>query len=509
MITLQSTANRFYKLLAGDQTSHGTYRHTEDRTDSLKKEIKRTAQTLREPPSIVLWEKHLEGTRSIGIVPICEDNTCIWGAIDIDVYTIDHAALQTLLDTKKIPAIVCRTKSNGAHVYLFLSEPVPAADLMSRLRELAALLGFGESEIYPKQNTVLRDRGDVGSWLNMPYFGDTRYAVRADGRGLTADAFLNLAERNQITREQLSQLPLRPTVEEFKDGPPCLETLVITGFGEGMRNNGMFALGTLAKKISPDNWEELLDTWNHKYMTPPLPRNEIDQIIKSFRKKDYFYRCNDQPIVSYCNSTLCRMRKYGVGLTEGTTLFEAISILDTEPPIFFVSLKIGGVVHVSPDLLLDSRKFQNAVLSQLKIIIPLFRSDVWLDTISKLLANAINIDVPREVGISGQFEELLEQFCTDRHAANQRDEIILGKPWTDPESGKIWFRLRDLEAHLQRMKFEQYNRGQIVIKIKEMGGASLQIDAKGKNVRAWFIPPGQFTWQIKPHDTPVIDESPL
>ena len=504
-----STADRFCKLLEGDKTSHGTYRQADHKPDSLKKEIKRTAQTLREPPTVALWEKHLAGIRSLGIVAIREDNSCMWGAVDIDVYTVDHAAVQTLLDMKKIPAIVCRTKSDGAHVYLFLNEPVSAADMMVRLRELAAFIGFGESEVYPKQDTVLRDRGDVGSWLNMPYFGETRYAVRADGRGLTAEAFLNLAERNQITREQLFQLPLRPTVEEFKDGPPCLETLVATGFGEGMRNNGMFALGTLAKKMNPDGWEPLLEEWNRKYMTPPLPQGEMAQIIKSFRKKEYNYRCTDQPIVSYCNVALCRMRRFGVGMAGGAAILESISILNTDPPIFFVSLKTGGVVEVTSEIILDSRKFQNAALSQLKMVTPLFKSADWIQTVQKLIEGAIILDVPREVGTSGHFEELLEQFCTDRHAALQRDEIILGKPWTDPESGKTWFRLRDLEAHLQRMKFEKYSRAQMVTKIKEMGGASLQIDAKGKNVRAWFIPSGKFSWQTKPHATPSIDESPL
>ena len=40
--------------------------------------------------------------------------------------------------------------------------------------ELAAGIGYGGVEIFPKQREVLVDRGDIGSWLNMPYFeGET------------------------------------------------------------------------------------------------------------------------------------------------------------------------------------------------------------------------------------------------------------------------------------------------------------------------------------------------
>ena len=33
-----------------------------------------------------LWQKHLNGTDSLGIIPINDDNECKWGCIDIDSY---------------------------------------------------------------------------------------------------------------------------------------------------------------------------------------------------------------------------------------------------------------------------------------------------------------------------------------------------------------------------------------------------------------------------------------
>ena len=43
---------------------------------------------------MILWQKHLGGTDSLGIIPINDDNQCRWGCIDIDSYAgFDHKQL--------------------------------------------------------------------------------------------------------------------------------------------------------------------------------------------------------------------------------------------------------------------------------------------------------------------------------------------------------------------------------------------------------------------------------
>jgi hypothetical protein len=198
------------RLFAGAERSHGTYVE-EDAEPGGKRTIKRTATTTRSPVTLALWQQHIAGTKPLGVVPIREDDACMWGAVDVDDYTIVVAELAAEVVKAGIPAVVCRTKSGGAHVYLFFSEPIPAAEVVPRLRELAAALGHGDSEIFPKQTTVLQERGDLGSWLNMPYYGGdatTRHAVRPDGRGVTAAAFLELAESVRLSRRGLSDLRL-------------------------------------------------------------------------------------------------------------------------------------------------------------------------------------------------------------------------------------------------------------------------------------------------------------
>ena len=48
----------------------------------------------REPVTDELWQKHLQGRDSLGIIPINDDNQCKWGCIDIDSYAgFDHKKL--------------------------------------------------------------------------------------------------------------------------------------------------------------------------------------------------------------------------------------------------------------------------------------------------------------------------------------------------------------------------------------------------------------------------------
>ena len=500
------------RLFRGFAGAHGTHGAPRQSSSAVKMAIKDTARTLRDPVTPQLWEQHLDGERAIGIIPIREDNTCLWGAIDIDKYSIVHGDIVRELETMDAPIVVCRSKSGGAHLYMFMSEPVPAGELQARLRELASTLGHGDSEIFPKQDQVLLDRGELGNWMSMPYFGGDKtqkYAVLESGRGLTVRQFLDRAEKMQVSRERLVSLRFTRPVPEMAEGPPCLEHLASIGIVQGTQNNGLFNLGVLAQKMQPDSWESLLEDWNHRFLRPPAPSDGVTSVIKSLRKRQYNFKCGDQPIVSHCNMQICRLRKYGIGPSGSSRLVETISILDTEPPLFFACLRTGGTVECDTNTLLDARMFQRAVLSQLRQVIPLAKMDEWLSQIQTCMEAATTIEAPREVGLTGQFEELLERFCTDRHAADERDEMILGKPWKDEDSGRVWFRLRDLQDMLDRSKFRELNRGQIVQRIRQLGGDTMFFNIRGKGVNAWYVPIDKLSWATSNVPTRRAEETPF
>ena len=148
------------------------------------------------------YASHLNGEVSIGVVPINEDNVCVWGAIDIDQYPLDHTAIIKKLDELDLPLVVCRSKSGGAHLYLFLQDFVDAEKLQLKLKEVASEIGFGGCEIFPKQIKLVLERGDNGNFLNIPYFNQEeglRYAIKDDGSAASLEEFLTYAEAAAIT----------------------------------------------------------------------------------------------------------------------------------------------------------------------------------------------------------------------------------------------------------------------------------------------------------------------
>ena len=507
-------AERMYRLFMGHLGGHGTYTHEEKSPGKAKSVIKKTARTVRDPPTVELWQEHLDGRRPLGIVPVNGQGLCWWGVVDVDKYDIDHVVIVQRIAKLKLPLVLCRSKSGGAHLFLFLSEPSPAELLIARLREIAGVLGYGDCEIFPKQTVILEDRGDLGNWLNMPYFDaerGTRFAVTVDGRGMSLAAFLDHALSSRITERDLEKLSgrLLTADPDLTEAPPCLQYMCGVGVPEGSKNNTMFALGILAKKMRPEGWEQLLDDWNRRFVNPPiLSSEEMMGLLRSLRKKEYNYRCNDQPLCAHCDSRACRTRKYGVGSSVGIEI-TSISILDTQPPLFFVCLGTGGTVECEADDILSSRSFQRAVLTQLKIIIPMCKQEDWLSSLQPLLESAVTVEAPREATTDGTMIEYMEQFCTDRHAAQDRDEILLGKPWYDEDTGRHYFRLLDLMGHLEKHKFRDLRRGQIVARIREMGGDNHFFNLKGRGTNVFWLTRDAFSVQTEPYKTPRVGESEI
>jgi|TARA_R100001143_G_scaffold18039_1_gene19779 hypothetical protein len=506
-----SLAEDFATRFAGLRHAYGTFTATNELREDGKASGKNItiSKELSDKDLLELWENHLAGEQSVGIVPIDESNCCLWGAIDVDEYQLDLKGLAKKLAKHKLPLVVCRSKSGGAHIYVFIAEPVPASLLQRKLRQLAASIGYGQAEIFPKQTQLLLERGDRGSTLNMPYFGgenSTRYAYGTGGEALTPTEFLERATKITLTASALEKLeasPLTEAVDWLDQGPPCIQHLVVQGFPKGTRNSGLFNVGVFLRKKYPDDWEKRLEDVNMKYMQPPLGAQEVLTIGKQLKRKDYFYRCNDQPIASHCNSPLCRTRKHGIGANGGTPLFSNLTKQDSEPPIWFLDVE-GGRLELETDDLLNQNRFQRKCMDALNKIPPKVKENVWRQIIQQLLDSLTIVEVPKESSTEGHFLELLENFCTER-PARERDELLLHKPWTD--AGKTYFRLGDLMEHLHRNNFKEYQRNKLTSKLKQLHGEPFFFNIKGRGVNVWFIE--EFQSQDEPHDLPDFDDNPL
>ena len=175
---------KFIQIFSGLDRAYG---QTQSRSKNEAGKLEAKSWIEKENLTKEKWHDHLEGKEpSLGIIPIRDDNTCTWGAIDIDTYDgFDHKKLITKIVEKKLPLVVCKSKSGGAHVFLFVKEPATAKDMQIKLTEIAAWLGYGESEIFPKQ-IELNSKG-TGNFLNLPYNHPefpTRYALDDEGNAL-------------------------------------------------------------------------------------------------------------------------------------------------------------------------------------------------------------------------------------------------------------------------------------------------------------------------------------
>ena len=492
-----------YDIFEGSRRAHGVFNVNLHTTGLKQQGVAKTIKTAG--PTKDNWRAHLEGKSGLGIIPINEENQVRWGAIDIDTYSLDIPELVKKIDSYKLPLVVCRSKSGGAHVFCFVDNFIPAGDMQDKLRELAAGLGYGGVEIFPKQREVLVDRGDIGSWLNMPYFegeDSVRYGHNPNGVALTPEEFVVFVRSQTITHDQLLELKV-PEVDDIKGGPPCLKILLKQGFPEGTRNNGLFNVGVFLRKKFPDDWEKRLEDVNIKYMQPPLGAQEVLTVGKQVQRKDYFYKCNDQPIASHCNSPLCRTRKYGIGANDGTPLFSNLTKQDSEPPIWFLDVE-GGRLELETDDLLNQNRFQRKCMDALNKIPQKVKENVWRQIIQQLLDALTVVEVPKESSTEGHFLELLENFCTER-PARERDELLLHKPWTD--NGKTYFRLGDLMEYLHRHNFKDYQRNNLTSKLKQLHGEPHFFNIKGRGVNVWYIE--EFKAQDEPHDLPDFNDNLL
>jgi hypothetical protein len=496
---------KFKAIFKGLEIAYGTYRIESSRGDGKQAG---KAVVVRKQPTDDLWAKHLEGIEpSLGIIPIREDNSCIWGCIDIDQYPLDHAGLIKKVRSLDLPMVVCRSKSGGAHVFLFVKEPIPAANMQRFLKASAALLGEAGREIFPKQSEILVDRGDTGNFLNLPYFGGDktlRYAIKDDGSAATLEEFYALHQ--QWVQDPDLKFPEEPKEPEhpIKDGPPCLQALCSQGVPEGTRNNALFNIGIYLKKVIPIHWDDALVAHNMKYVIPPLPNNEVQILVKQLNKKEYHSKCKDAPLNSFCNSGLCRTRKYGIGANgPDAPQMSSLSKYNSEPPLWFLDIN-GKRIELDTESLFAQVAFQKACVEKLNILPPTLRKQDWEQLLNALLKEMVETEqiteASEDTSITGRFNDLLEEFCTHLQQAMDRDEILMGRPWTDDTDAKTYFRMKDLEAHLIRNNFKGMTHPKMAQRIRDLGGEPISLFLKNRAARCWRV--SRFNRQDSPFETP-------
>jgi len=488
-------AERFMAAFTGFSAAHGQTQISDERRAGKQKAKSRI---VRQPLTLELIKHHLEGKNGVGSIPINEDNQCKFGALDIDKYPLDIEALDRKLRNMEIPCVTCRSKSGGAHIFFFFTKWISAGEFRDKASEISAILGYGGCEIFPKQEQILVERGDVGNFINLPYFDEEqtlRYAVKEDGEPASLDEFLELVDRRSVDPDVFVGLTFGEQVDEFKDWAPCLSCMFGQGIPEGTRNTVMFAAAVGCKKEQPENWKARLEEINTKFANPALPASEIVTIQQQHEKKEYGFPCDQEPLKSYCNKALCKTKKFGIGSHVSNIDVTGLCVVKSEPPVWFCD--VGGQrVELNTDDLQTPQRFQKACMEQIHKMPPMMKMADWQVIVGMLMEDMSEIEVPEELTYKGQFMDLLEAFCDGRVQAQSAEEISLGKPYTEEEEGLTYFKIEALMKFLRNQRFDSYSRGQIQERLKELnkdGVANGQRRFKttkgdSKPLRVWWVP---------------------
>ncbi len=450
-------------LFRGSSKAHGVYTQVLDK-DPLKKKVKGKALTISMAPTLKKWIEHVEGRVGLGIIPINEENRCWWGVLDIDG-EVDHMKLQQRIQALGLPLVECYSKSRSAHCFLFLENPTDAESIRSILEEMASKLGVAGCEIFPKQNTLNVEKGDLGNWLNMPYFNNTRKGVRlSDGKleELDLEDFLEYAYSKRLSQEEWNKLigHIQKSIDELETvlegAPPCIQYILKTqGICEGTRNKLMYNIAIYCKKKYPEDiFADKVKEIHDQFAQDPLSIKELNSIIDSVKGKEYRYQCKDGMLKQFCNSSICVERENGIDFsTEIKSIKNATRILTT-PPIYAVEVELESErpskVYVTTDQLFRQDLFRKECSEQLhKTFLPLSAKQ-WNQMSTNIINHAINQEPPYDMMEESQLYFALVDYLANR---TQRSALALEQEegvYHNADEHLIYFKLSGFRSYLIR-----------------------------------------------------------
>lgn len=463
------------------------------------------------PWSIDSWISHLDGITRFGAMPLREDGTVRFIAADIDEYEgLNLIDIAKRLGKIFPQATLARSKSGGAHIYIFFSEDVKVKAVRSKMVELVAFLGLGThlDAIFPKQDFLDRNKDERGTWINVPYHkAETAMNYCFDlttGAAFGFEEWLPFALAHRVTEKEFNAIEFKKSLT-FKSGPPCLEHI----FGQGVetaRNISLLNAGTFFKKSSMTNWEQRLQEANAQFENP-LPSKELATIVGSLAKRDYKYQCDQAPLSSHCARPLCRMRRWGIAQSGAFPIIASLTKHNTTPPVWWVYMDDGKKMQINTDALQNQMAFQKACMEQLNTMPPMMERNDWHAMMIELYKNLTVIDVPETGTTQGVTKELIFDFLTSKATGDTLEDLAKDKPVLF-ENHYLW-RMKDMNAYMGRRSVQRVELNILGALLHEMGCVVLNIHVGKTTYQVYKLKANKVHAQQESYDDPAIAASPL
>jgi hypothetical protein len=256
----------------------------------------------------------------------------------------------------------------------------------------------------------------------------------------------------------------------------------------------MYNVGVFMKKAFPEDWEGRMESYNAKFLPEPLNEKEMHDLIKSLRRKDYQYKCADDPIASVCEKPQCKLRLYGIKTLEERIAAEAERIplpvselrkYNTDPPEY--AMKVNEVlVRLIGKELMNYTALRVYLLGAMNLVPPAMTQKHWEAKLNVLMSSMEFIDVSEDCGDYKLALDMIDNLVQNgRHnpiALTNNDAYL---DWDEDRMGSwAYLTMPGLNLHLINMR-NPIPIPKLAILLHQTEWEAATIRIKGRSTRVW------------------------
>lgn len=469
--------------------------------------------TTKHPLTLEAYQAHLDGQVGLSVIPLMDDNQSVaFGCIDVDDYTLNHLELAEKIALKGLPLLLTKSKSGGGHVWLFLKEPLPAADVQKYLKHVVLSLNINKAELFPKQ--IKRVGETVGNGVTLPFFNKTQRT----GVFLQEDRNKNLQQTKGdieefVTLASAAKKHNTPSVfkslyaavnpvnitktlpKEWRSAPPCIQRIIANKeVKQGNRNNFMFNCGVFLAKKHPDEktiFSNLVALGVQ--LDLGMDPKELESIAKQTVKKEFNYKCREHPLTAFCDKEKCVKSSYGLYHATGQVLLTNFTKVLSEPPVFFCVVsydkkgkQFSKKVSLTASQLYNQTKLAEQLLQEASVVWPPQTRNMYLSLLKDWTDDIKEVSPLPGMSLQEEVYTTLKEYIEIKNMGEEENRLE-----TYLEGGVVlvqdtyYFNGKDFRTYFSRASPRNPTVTELNNALQSCGVYSKATSLEGRSIRPW------------------------